>query len=264
MFAMRFTLGRERKGFESLHKYHTWSLVQLGSSLGIQTLAYLSSSNTFVNNHFFIHFIRSTPPLFTAILTMCHKKTAFFTACAHSMKLDTAKCENFWKSKLAKGVCIVTREAELVRGWCAECEAVFRADGIASTVGKDFDPRSPDFISRYWAFKSQAGWIHPVDAKLFPRNLVECKGEIDCIRINGTRYELYILRRAIDAFGASRICIEKRFSCIAPGPADFPAIIEKACRLTLEWGMPERVDGPSFPKISDFPAPNKKASERIE
>ncbi|RSL73188.1 hypothetical protein CEP54_000468 [Fusarium duplospermum] len=195
---------------------------------------------------------------------MCHKRTSFFTVCAHSLKLDTVSCEkNSWKSMLPMSRCIITREAELIRGWCAECQTIFRANSITSTVAKDFDPRSPEFISRYWAYKSQAGWVEPMDPTRFPRDLVECKGDIVCNTLNDTRYEVYALLRAIKVFGADRICIEK-LNCVAPGPSDFPAIIEKACRLTLEWGMPDKEDEPSFHKISQFVAPNTKASERVE
>ncbi|KAJ4321061.1 hypothetical protein N0V84_005528 [Fusarium piperis] len=190
---------------------------------------------------------------------MCHKTTLFFTVCAHSLKLPTIKCPKrlSWKSKLTMDRCIVTKEAELIRGWCAECEAVFRGDGINSAVVRDFEPRSAAFISQYWAFKSQAGWVGPMDATLFPRDLVERKDEIDCKTINGARYEMYALRGATEAYGAQRICIEK-LGCVAPGPADFLAIIEKALRLTIEWGMLGGKDEPEYPWVSHFFAPKEK------
>ncbi|KAI8675095.1 hypothetical protein NCS57_00409200 [Fusarium keratoplasticum] len=194
---------------------------------------------------------------------MCHKTTVFFTVCAHSRKVPTVKCDKalWWKPKLSKDQCIITRMAELARGWCAECEAVFKANGINSSVVKDFDPRSADFISRYWAYKSQAGWVGPMDATLFPKDLVERKDEIVCNTLNDTRYEIYALRREIEVYGADRICIEKLFNCVAPGPSDFPTIIEKARRLTLEWGTFGGMDEPLFPRISSLPTSKAKAPE---
>lgn len=181
---------------------------------------------------------------------MCHDTTIFFTVCAHSMKDSSVKCEKglSWKSRLAVDRCAVMRVAELVRGWCAECEAVFRADGIASAEVEDFNPRSADFISRYWAFKSQAGWYTPTDATAFPRGLVGRRDEIVPNTLNGTRYEIFTLRREVEAYGADRIYIEKLFNCVAAGPADFPAILQKARRLTLEWGMLGGMDDPAFPR----------------
>lgn len=195
---------------------------------------------------------------------MCNKTTVFFTVCVHSYKIPTAKCEKaqWWKVKLSKDPCIIARMAELVRGWCPECEAVFRANGLNSAVAKDFDPKSAEFILRYWAYKSQEGWVGPVDAILFPKDLVEHEDEIVCNLLNDTRYEIYTLRREIELYGADRICIEKLPNSVAPGRADFPAILDKARRLTLEWGTSGGKDEPLFPRLSSFSASKAQAIKK--
>ncbi|KAI8722229.1 hypothetical protein NCS52_00366400 [Fusarium sp. LHS14.1] len=193
---------------------------------------------------------------------MCHKTRAIFTVCAHSQKVPTIKCDSapWWKPMLDKDPCIVTRFAELTRGWCPECEAVFQANAVNRGVAKDFDPRSAEFISRYWAYKSQAGWVGPVKATRFPKDLVERKDEIVCNMLGDTRYEIYALRCEIEVYRADRVCIEK-LCCVAPGPAEFPAIIDKARRLTLKWGIPDEMDEPTFPKLSSFPPSKPKVPD---
>ncbi|KAM0439706.1 hypothetical protein ACHAPT_000800 [Fusarium lateritium] len=185
---------------------------------------------------------------------MCHKSTMLFTVCAHSQKLPTIKCEKSrsFMSKMKMDRCVVTRQAELICTWCAECEAIFKANGVNSTVVNDFDPRTAAFITRYWAFKSREGWIGPVGANIFPQYLVESKDEIAYSPLlDGSvylNYENYALQREIDEYGATSVCIEKRHECTATNRSECHAIIQLARRLTIERGMLGGEDDPAFPR----------------